>query len=91
METAPSKGKLAFSRWHERQSFHSFAWLTTYLLGGIVIVTIDASRRIGKTPAARAPSIPTSPRKWNPMRAAVRAAAPRLPLIPRSARLIISA
>ena len=37
METVPSKRKLAFPRWHERQLFHSFAWFTTCLLGGIVI------------------------------------------------------
>ena len=40
METVPSKRKLAFSRWHERQLFHSFAWFTTCLLGGVVIATI---------------------------------------------------
>ena len=40
METAPSKRKLAFPRWHEPQLFHSFAWFTTCLLGGVLIATI---------------------------------------------------
>lgn len=40
METMPSKRKLAFPRWHERQLFHAFAWFTTCLLGGVVIATI---------------------------------------------------
>ena len=47
METVPSKRKLAFPRWHERQLFHSFAWFTTCLLGGIVIATITGVRRTG--------------------------------------------
>ena len=40
METAPPKRTLAFPRWQERQLFHSFAWFTTSLLGGIVIAAI---------------------------------------------------
>ena len=40
MKTAPSTGKLAFPRWHERQLFHAFAWFTPCLLGVVVIATV---------------------------------------------------
>ncbi|MCY4471104.1 MAG: hypothetical protein OXC08_20500 [Thiotrichales bacterium] len=40
METAPSTGKLAFPRWHERHLFQALAWFTTL--------------RTGKTPATPA-------------------------------------
>ena len=32
--------KLTFNRWHERQLYHSFAWLISCLMGGFLFVTI---------------------------------------------------
>lgn len=40
MEPALTISKLGFRRWYERQLFYSFAWLTTCLMCGVVIVAI---------------------------------------------------
>lgn len=40
MEPAHSIAKLGFRRWYERQLLYSFAWLTTCLLCGLIIVAI---------------------------------------------------
>jgi hypothetical protein len=39
---APTRpaGTDSFERWHERQLFQSFAWLTTCILSGVVIAAI---------------------------------------------------
>ena len=40
MDPALSIARLGFRRWYERQLLYSFAWLTTCLLCGLVIVAI---------------------------------------------------